>query len=362
MKFFVCIANIFYINFILFIKKKINKKKIIIFYHPNVKLINIHTKFIENLLNHKKYFVIHLHQNHLLNKNKYFFLINYFCKFIINSDYFISNNVCDFFSHRSKRIYIHHDIYDTPLIDKKKEGDLRLRLSKYQYILLASNITKKIFSDLFENYKKKPKIKVIGYFKLDVMLDNRINKKKKVSKKSIIIAPTNYLAFKKFSLYRHLDELIATLLKLNEYNIIFRPHPSNINSFNVTQILNKYSNFNKFYFDKSSDYSKTYLNSLALITDISGTAYTYAFYTKNPVIFFRTYKKFLEKKFHNLKYFQDRKKIGTIFDSLKSFKKINLVIAKKVTFKKNIMKILKNNFSIGKTKNNLFTFLENISE
>ena len=179
MKFFICITNIFYINFVLFVKRKIDKKKIIIFYHPNVRLINIHTKFIENLLEHKKYFVIHLHQNSLLSRNKYFFLINYFCKFIFNSDYFISNNVCDFFSYGSKRIYIHHDIYDTPLIDKKKESNLRLRLSKYQYILVASNITKKIFFDLFKKYKKKPKIKVIGYFKLDVMLNGKIDKKKK---------------------------------------------------------------------------------------------------------------------------------------------------------------------------------------
>ena len=68
----------------LFIKKRIFKKRIIVFYHPNVKLINIHTKFVENLLKHKKYFVIHLHQNYLLSKKKYFFLINYFCKFIFN--------------------------------------------------------------------------------------------------------------------------------------------------------------------------------------------------------------------------------------------------------------------------------------
>lgn len=345
----------------LFIKKRIFKKRIIVFYHPNVKLINIHTKFVENLLKHKKYFVIHLHQNYLLSKKKYFFLINYFCKFIFNSDYFISNNVCDFFSYRSKRIYIHHDIYDTPLIDKKKENNLRLRLSKYQYILLASNITKKIFLDLFKKYKKKPKIKVIGYFKLDVILNSKVDKKK-INRRSIIIAPTNYLAFKKFSLYRYLDELIGTLLKLNKYNIIFRPHPSNVDSSNVIKISNKYSNFKKFYFDRSSDYSKIYLNSLAMITDISGTAYTYAFYTKNPVIFFRTYKKYFEKKFYNLKYFQDRKKIGLIFNSLKNFEKINLVIAKRAIFKKNILKILNSNFYIGKTKSNFFTFLESISK
>ena len=55
-----------------------------------------------------------------------------------------------FFYSKSKKIYIYHDIYDTPLIDKRKENNLRLRLSKYQYILLASNITKKIFLDLLK--------------------------------------------------------------------------------------------------------------------------------------------------------------------------------------------------------------------
>ena len=53
----------------------------------------------------------------------------------------------------------------------------------------------------------------------------------------------------------------------------------------MNQVLNKYSNYKKFYFDQSSNYSKIYLKSLTLITDISGTAYTYAFFTKNPVIF-----------------------------------------------------------------------------
>ena len=360
MKFLICIYNIIYLNFIILIKKKISNKKIIIFYHPNIKLINIHKKFIGDLLNNNEYFVLNLHQNFSLKEKNYFFLINYLCNFIFNSDFFISNNVCDFFSPGSKRIYIHHDIYDTPLIDKKKEKNLRLRLSKYQYILLASNITKKIFLDLFKKLKEKPKIKVIGYFKLDIMLNNKITKKEIFNKRSIIIAPTNFLAFKQFSLYKHLDELIGNLLKLNKYNIIFRPHPSNLNSYNVNKILNKYTNYKKFYFDQSSNYSSTYLKSLVLVTDISGTAYTYAFLTKNPVIFFRTYNKNLEKKFYGLKYFQDRKKIGIIFDSVKSFEKINKVIDKRSFFKKNIQTILKDNFSVGKTKNNFFIFLKDV--
>ena len=122
MKYLICIYNIIYLNFIILIKKKkISNKKIIIFYHPNVKLIDIHKKFIRNLLNNNEYFVLNLHQKFSLKEKNYFFLINYLCNFIFNSDFFISNNVCDFFTSNSKRIYIHHDIYDTPLIDKKKK-------------------------------------------------------------------------------------------------------------------------------------------------------------------------------------------------------------------------------------------------
>ena len=358
MKYLICIYNIIYLNFIILIKKKISNKKIIIFYHPNVKLIDIHKKFIRNLLNNNEYFVLNLHQKFSLKEKNYFFLINYLCNFIFNSDFFISNNVCDFFTPNSKRIYIHHDIYDTPLIDKKKEKNLNLRLSKYDYILLASNITKQIFLKLFEKNEKKPMLKTIGYFKLDSMIENYREKK---NNNTIIIAPTNFLAFKEYTIYKNLDKILYFLLSTTKYKIIFRPHPSNLNSLKVNNILKKYSNFKNFYLDNSADYSKIYSSSLTMITDISGTAYTYAFFTKNPVIFFRSYKKNKEQKFSKLKYFQDRKKIGVIFENLKDFKKLKKLIKKKRFYKRNISKILNNNFTIGKTKINFFNFLKDIS-
>ena len=52
-----------------------------------------------------------------------------------------------------------------------------MRLSKYDYILLASNITKQIFIRLFEKNSKKPILKTIGYFKLDSMIKNYKEKK-----------------------------------------------------------------------------------------------------------------------------------------------------------------------------------------
>ena len=233
-----------------------------------------------------------------------------------------------------------------------------MRLSKYDYILLASNITKQIFIRLFEKNSKKPILKTIGYFKLDSMIKNY---KEKKNKNAIIIAPTNFLAFKDFTLYKNLDKILYILLSTTKYKIIFRPHPSNLNSLKVNSILKKYSNFKNFYLDSSADYSKIYSNSLSMITDISGTAYTYAFFTKNPVIFFRSYKKIKEQKFSKLKYFEDRRKVGEIFENLQDFKNLKKIIKKKQFYKKNISKILKENFTIGKTKINFFKFLKNIS-
>ena len=149
-------------------------------------------------------------------------------------------------------------------------------------IFLASKNTKIVGDQLFKNEKKKPKISIIGYFKLDYLLKYKSNNRVT----SIVIAPTNFLAFKKFSLYSELRNLINILLSKTNYNIIFRPHPSNLNSIKVAKIVKTFKRNKKFTFDISKDYSEVYNNSVCLITDLSGTAYTYAFLTKRPVIFF----------------------------------------------------------------------------
>lgn len=174
------------------------------------------------------------------------------------------------------------------------------------------------------------------------------------------MAPTNYVAFKKFSLYSKLDKVISILLKYTNHKIVFRPHPSNLNSAKVKKILKKYKNSKKFYFDKSADYSKIYNDSLCLITDISGTAYTYAFYTKNPVVFYANYQKKIEKKYKYLNYFKDRKKIGKIFRRLNQFKSIDSLFTNRASYKKNINKIIVQKISIGKTKENFFKELKKL--
>ena len=52
---------------------------------------------------------------------------------------FFNNYLCENFPNKSKRIYLHHDIYDTPLANKI-ENEIKSKVIRYDYILLASKI------------------------------------------------------------------------------------------------------------------------------------------------------------------------------------------------------------------------------
>ena len=111
--------------------------------------------------------------------------------------------------------------------------------------------------------------------------------------------------------------------------VTLRPHPLNRDDSRFIYLKNFFNTEQKFVFDDSSNYLKSYLNSFVMITDISGTAYTYSFLTLNPVIFYSSLKK--EKLINNyfgqnLNYFKNREKIGVINlkekEILKSIKKM----------------------------------------
>jgi len=354
-KFTLCVINIIVLNLAIIFQKVLNKKRIIIFYQPNQKLLNIHTYYIEKLFEKKKnqYYVIYLHQNYNFYKKKYYFIIDYFCNYIYNCDFFISNNVCDLFTPNSINIYIHHDIFDTPLVTTKKEKILRSRLSKYNHILLASDLSKKIFNNLF-GITKKPNIEIIGYFKLDFLLNKKI---KKTGVSTIIIAPTDYKAFPQFSLYRDAKLIINYILKKTNLNVVFRPHPSNLGSKRSNNLLRAFKENERVTLDNSDNYQKTYNSANLMITDISGTAYTYAFLTKKPVIFYCSFNKRFENKFQKLSYFRKRNTIGMVVRGKNDLHKLNTVLDNKKRYEKNINQLIKKNIKIGKTKSNLFKFL-----
>ena len=303
-----------------------------------------------------------------MNDEKYFYIKQGYLRFILNIDLFISNVVCDVFTKNSIKIYMHHDIHDTPLVSDRKEKELFQRLIKYDYLFISSRKSKIMFHNFFKKYNfdfknKIPKLMESGYVKLDYLRKN-IDSEKIIKRNSIVIAPTNPLAFEKLSMFNYLDELIDILLRNIKSEIIFRPHPSNRKEKKVIEIEKKFNKNPNFNLDISDNYSNIYLKSYCLITDLSGTAYTYAFLTKKPVIFFSKNEKLINNLGYNkLAYFEDREKIGIVIQNLSEIiytvKNIKF-IEKKI---KNSIDLLEKDLSnLGNSKNRIKQLINEIKK
>jgi hypothetical protein len=243
---------VFIINFAIIFKKLFNKRKIILFYHPKEELTEIHHYYIHNFFsNFNNYNIFYGSKN--LSK-KFYYIKESFLKFIFNVDIFISNNVSNNFTNKSIKIYMHHDIYDTPLVNRLKEIELKKRLMKYDFIFLASSKSEFLFNKIFSKEKKKPKIYFMGFYpKLNFLLKKRSYKKEiKINTIKIIIAPTNFRSFPDFSIYPYINKIFLKLLQNKKYKVIFRPHPSNILEKKVQLIYKKFKKFKNFFFRTNS--------------------------------------------------------------------------------------------------------------
>ncbi len=318
---FKTLLSVIKINIVI-ICSKILKKKIIFFYHP-IKLLTLNNVYYlsELFSDYKKdYLIIYGHEVENYNNKNYFFLLQSFLlKYIFNVDIFFSVNVCEKFTRNSINIYMHHDISTAPIIEINKEKDLCKRLLKYDYIFIPDKKSLLMFQNLFsENYisakKKMPNILCVGYFKLDYLLKRIENHKN--SEKYIVIAPSDYRHIDKLSIFHNLKDIIKTLIDNTKYKIVFRPYPRNKNSNKVLEINDEFSKDENFILDLSDDYFEIYSNSVCLITDISGTAFTFAYMTSKPVIFFSKMESSLNNLgYLKLDYFNDREKIGVITES-----------------------------------------------
>lgn len=362
------ILNVASINIIIVFYTIFKKKKVIFFYHSRSQLTEIHKFYMEKLFTilNKKHLILYGHTVFNIKNKNYFFLKEGALKFIFNVKIFISNNVCDNFTHKSKKIYIHHDIYDSPLINPVKKKELVKRLLNYNYLFLPNEKTVIIFKKYIDSCKLETegknlkKIFDVGYFKLD-LLKKRI-KQKMINKNSLVIAMSDIRHIKSMSLIIEASNLIKLLLTKTNLKIIFRPYPANRTLDKILQIKNRFKNCNQFIFDESDDYFNAYVSSKCLITDISGTAYTYAFFTKRPVIFYTKYEKILNKyQFNNLNYFKDRNKIGFLSSSNKNTLRLVLNIDKVYnTKKKSINKLEKDFTYINKSQIRITNLIKNM--
>lgn len=129
---------------------------------------------------------------------------------------------------------------------------------------------------------------------------------------TVIYAPTHVTSVNEqlASLRTHGIEIVRTLLD-EGYHVIFRPHPVSLRDADmdlVDKIVKENANNKRFELDQSKEYQQTYSRAEIMITDLSGTGFTYSLSFRRPTIFFAS-NEFAEQGLSGIQ-FSDRNCIG----------------------------------------------------
>ena len=186
-----------------------------------------------------------------------------------------------------------------------------------------------------ENVNKKPTLINTGYLKLDHVYEKL--KSNKFDEDSVLLAPTLSSMLKDYNLDEFLDPIIKEILNNTDYKIIYRPHPvdkiDNQKSLIINNIYKKYGHNKKFILDSNISYLDSYKKSKILITDFSGTAYTYAFSKLRPIIFFsKNENELIKSNFSDLFFFKDRLNVGRIVQNIDNLNEEIYSISNQIEF------------------------------
>ena len=355
LRFLLSIKSVFFINLLIKFKKFFNKKLIVIFFYFPVKSYQDNILELIDTIKKEKNIEVILGYNlgsstEVKNYEKAFFVNLGYLKFIKQVDIFLSSYVVYDFPDSVNKIYINHDIYDTPMVDVEKERNLIKTLNKCDYIFLSSEISISALHKKIDYYKedeidnKKPLLINTGYLKLDHVHEKL--KSDKSVENSILLAPTLSSMLKDYNLDEDLDSIIKEILNKSNFKIIYRPHPVDIvnpaKRLIINNIYEKYKNDKNFNLDSNTSYLDSYKKSKILITDFSGTAYTYAFSKLRPIIFYSKNKnKLIKSNFNDLYYFKDRLKVGRIVQNIDNLNEEIYSINKEFEFYSNQISVLR---------------------
>jgi hypothetical protein len=131
-----------------------------------------------------------------------------------------------------------------------------------------------------------------GYPKLDIMYREYCQPEDGGDNlKTVVYCPT-YYSQDIYSDESTVNDLAFQIIGclLTKYNVIFRPHPLNLKKGNIENVLDlirkEYSQNTKFTFDEELSYASSYSKADIMLSDISGTAFTFALSSGKPVLFF----------------------------------------------------------------------------
>lgn len=132
-----------------------------------------------------------------------------------------------------------------------------------------------------------------GYPKLDLMLASHSTKQRPIDssvKSTVVYAPTHiYEANKSFATIRQYGEAIISALLAGGHRVIFRPHPLSFTDEDgalIDRICQIHASDPRFSLDRAKDYTQSYASADLMVTDISGTGFTFSLTFSRPCIFF----------------------------------------------------------------------------
>lgn len=254
---------------------------------------------------------------------------NVTAKTIIDIDIAVSAHFIPFYGASTIKLTFMHVIYDYCLAPQYVAACINT--SKEQHIFVPSAPCYEWFQQLRIQHSVSSDLILhqTGYPKLD---NNRaIFRQYQDEVDAIIYAPT--LSSVKathhelsYSLFFG-KTIIETLLhNFPAYTILFRPHPSdaivlsksksgeiNKQYHDIIELSRKYPRLR---IDLGGDYMKSYCRSAVMISDTSSTAFTYAFTTSRPVVFYCPRNDELLETLQPVpRYLHDRERVGLIAET-----------------------------------------------
>lgn len=201
-----------------------------------------------------------------------------------------------------------------------------------------------------------------GYPRLDEQLRRNSQLEQEEVSRTVIIAPSLVSSTTREASIMPYAEQIVELLLADGWHIIFRPHPFNMtpsNAFTTEchDVVRKFQNCEAFLLDESKDYHSSYRSAAVMVSDVSGTAYTFAFGFEKPVLFFEPSKEITLGK--GLLY-QNRRMLGAATHSVDQVvPALNNIFGDRSLIQRSIVDCRKKSvFNVGRSAQ---YFAENIS-
>lgn len=239
-------------------------------------------------------------------------------------------------------VYMVHDILDSPL---GEEDEFVYFAGYWDYLLVPSRPSMSMLQDLFQRRPPARPLSLVpsGYLRLDLNIADE--EQFAGERDAIVYAPTVMATstWRDFvTVYQHARNIIDQLLNaFPSYQIIFRPHPHSVHEGEVQLALEHFRSNARVEIDlDAGKHMHSYSRAKLLVTDFSGTAYTFAFSTLRPVLFVSLNEDAAVTHLVAPFYFAHRHTIGDVATTIPEIREKALSLADRaMEFRESIMKL-----------------------